>query len=149
MFRNISSWPHAEQVHSYNIGVDWDSVRRFSLMVIIFLLFTYELEVQFQVLDSFISTIPGFKSVLDSISAQTRSADSTDDLLAGHGARSSRTRAGKRKAADTPPPQKKPQKEVWNRSSRIKIEEPTSNPSPAPTPLESTGERYYFRQSNR
>jgi hypothetical protein len=27
MFQNISSWPPAEQVRSYNIGVDWDPVR--------------------------------------------------------------------------------------------------------------------------
>jgi hypothetical protein len=66
-------------------------------------LFTYELEVQFQVLDSFISTIPSFKTNSASISTWTRSANSTDDSLAGHDARSPRTRAGKRKAADTPP----------------------------------------------
>jgi hypothetical protein len=94
MFQNINSWPPAEQVHSYNIAVTRDSVRRFGHIVVIFLLFTYELEVQFQALDSFISTIPGFKTNLDSISAQTWSADSTDDSLAGHGAGSSRTRAG-------------------------------------------------------
>jgi hypothetical protein len=145
MFQNISSWPPAEQLHSYNIGVNWDPVRRFSLIVIIFLLFIYELEIQFQVLDSFISTITSFKSDSDSISAHTQSVDSTNDSMAGHGARSSRTRAGKRKATNTPPQKKKPQKEVWNRSTGIKIEEPTSNPSLAPTPLESTSERYYFR----
>jgi hypothetical protein len=103
-------------VHSYNIGVDRDPVRRFSLILVIFLLFTYKLEVQFQVLDSFISTIPGFKSDSDSISAHTGSDSSTNDSLAGHGVGSSRTRAGKHKAVDTPP-QKKPQKEVRNRSS--------------------------------
>jgi hypothetical protein len=102
MFQNISSWPPAEQRHSYNIGVGRDPVRQFGHIVVIFLLFTYELEVQFQVLDSFISSISGFKTDSDSISTWTRSADSIDDSLVGYG--SSRTRAGKRKADDTPHP---------------------------------------------
>jgi hypothetical protein len=82
------------------------------------------------------STIPGFKSDSDSIFARTWSADSTDDSLASHSARSSRTQVVKCKAADTPPRKKKHRKEVQNRSSGIKIEEPASNPSPALTPPE-------------
>jgi hypothetical protein len=144
MFQNTSSWPPAEQVRSYHLGVDRDPVRQFSLIFINFLLFTYLLHVQFQVLDSFFFTIPGFKTDLDSILAWTLSAESADDSLVGHGVGSSRTQAGKRKAADTPPPQKKPQKEVWNRASGIKINDPASNPSPAPTPPKSIRGRFNF-----
>jgi hypothetical protein len=90
-------------------------------------------------LDSFFSTILGFKTDSDSILAQTQSVDSTVDSLMGHGVGSSRTQASKRKAADTPPPQEKPRKQVRNKSSGIKIIELASNPSLAPTPLESTG----------
>jgi hypothetical protein len=69
-----------------------------------FLLVTYFLHVQLWVLDSFISTIPGFKTDADPISAKTQSAESTDDSSTGHGAESSRTRASKRKATFTPAP---------------------------------------------
>jgi hypothetical protein len=149
MFQNTSSWPPAEQVHSYHLGVDRDPVRRFSLIFINFILLTYLLHVQFQVLDSFFSTIPSFKTNSDSISAQTESAKSADESLVGHGARSSRTQTSKRKATDTPPQKKKPRKEVWNWASGIKINDPASNPSPAPTPQESIGGRFNFRRSNR
>jgi hypothetical protein len=149
MFQNTSSWPPAKQVHSYHLGVDQDPVRRFSLIFINFLLFTYLLHVQFQVLDSFFSTIPNFKTDSYSILAWTRSVESADDSLAGHGAGSSRTRAGKRKAVNTPPSQKKPWKEVRNRAYRIKINDLASNPSPTPTPPKSTGGRFNFRRSNR
>jgi hypothetical protein len=94
MFQDITSWPTAKLVRSYHIGVDRDPVRRFSLIVIIFFLFTYFPQVQFQVLDSFFSTIPDFKTDSDSILARSQSADSTDDSMAGHSAGSSRTRAG-------------------------------------------------------
>jgi hypothetical protein len=99
---------------------------------------------QIQVLDSFFSTIPSFKIDSDSKSAQAWSVDLADDNLASHGVGSSRTQADNRKAADTPPPQKNPQKEVRNRSSGINIDEPASNPSSAPTPPESSEGRYYF-----
>jgi hypothetical protein len=98
---------------------------------------------------SFFSIIPDFKTDSDSKSARAWSADSADDNLASHGAGSSRTRAGNRKAADTPPLQKNPQKEVQNRSSGINVDEPALNPSSALTPLESTEGRYYFCRSNR
>jgi hypothetical protein len=149
MFQNTSSWPPAEQVRSYHLGVNRDPVRRISLIFINFLLVTYLLHVQFQVLDSFFSTIPGFKTDSETISAQTQSAETADDSLVSNGAKSSRTRAGKRKAADTPPPQKKPRKEVRNRASGIKINDSASNPFPAPIPLESTRVRFNFCQSNR
>jgi hypothetical protein len=125
--------PLAKQVRAYHIGVDRDLVRQFSLIFVNFLLLTYLLLVQFQVLDSFFSTIPVFKTDSDSISPQTQSAESADASLAGHGAGSSRTRAGKHKSTNTPPQKKKSQKEVPNRASRIKINDPASNPSPAPT----------------
>jgi hypothetical protein len=112
-------------------------------------LFTYLLHVQFQVLDSFFSTIPNFKTDSDSILTRTWSAESADESLAGHDAESSRTQAGKHKAADTPQKKKKPWKEVQNRASGIKINDPASSPSPAPTPPKSTGARFNFRRSNR
>jgi hypothetical protein len=145
MFQNINSWPLAEQMHLYNVAVIRDLVRRFVSQFFFCLVMSLK--------SNFRYWIPSFppspaSKHSDSIFARTRSADSTDDSLAGHGARSSRTRAGKRKAADTPP-HKKPRKEVWNKSSKIKIEESASNPSPAPTPPKSTRGRYYFRRSNR
>jgi hypothetical protein len=148
MFQNINSRPTPEKVPYYHIRVARDLVRRFSLFIVIFLLVTDLFHAQSQVLDSFFSTIPGFKTDLDSKSAQVCSADSADDTLATHGARSSRTRAGKRKAANTPP-QKNPWKEVWNRSSKINIDELALKPSSALTPPESTEGRYYFCRSNR
>jgi hypothetical protein len=144
MLQNHCSWPPAEQVRSYHLGVDRDPARRFSLIFVNFLLFTYLLHVQFQVRDSFFSTIPGFKTDSDSILARTQSAKSADESLVDHGAESSRTRACKRKATDTPQ-KKKSQKEVRNTVSRIKINDPASNPSPAPSPLESTKGRFNFR----
>jgi hypothetical protein len=108
MFQNISSWPTPEKVPYYHIGVAWDPVRQFSLFVVIFLLVTYLFYAQIQVLDTFSSTISVFKTYSDSKSAWAQSADSADDNLVSHGVESSRTRAGKRKAADTPPPQKNP-----------------------------------------
>jgi hypothetical protein len=149
MFQNTSSWPPAEQVCSYHLRVDRDPVRQISLIFINFLLVTYLLHVQFQVLDSLLSTIPGFKIDSKTILAWTWSAESADDSLAGYGARSSRTRARKHKAVDTPPQKKKPWKEVRNRASGIKINNPVSNPSTAPTPPESTRGRFNFHQSNR
>jgi hypothetical protein len=150
MLQNTSSWPSAEQVCSYHLGIVRDPVRQISPIFINFLLVTYLLHVQFQVLDSFFSTIPGFRTDSETILAQTRSTETADDSLAGNGVRSSRTRAGKCKAADTPPPQKKkPQKEVRNRASGIKINNLAFNPSPAPTPLKSIVGRFNFRQSNR
>jgi hypothetical protein len=131
-------------VCSYHLGVNRDPVRRISLIFINFLLITYLLHVQFHVLDSFFFTIPDFKTDSKSISAWTRSVELADDLLAGHGVGSSRTHAGKRKAADTPPQKKKSQNKVRNRASKIKINDPAPNPSPTPTPLESTGERFNF-----
>jgi hypothetical protein len=74
----------------------------------------------------------------------TPSAESADDSSAGPGARYPRTRAGKRKAAATPPPQKKPRK-----VSGIKINDPAPNPSPGPTPPTSTRGRFTMRRSNR
>jgi hypothetical protein len=102
MFQNTNSWPPVEQVRSYHLGVDRDPVRQISFIFINFLLVTYLLCVQFQVLDSFFSTIPNFKTDSETISAQTQSIESTYDSLAGNGVESSRTRAGKRKTADTP-----------------------------------------------
>jgi hypothetical protein len=40
MFQKTSSWPPAEQVCAYHLGVDRDLIRRFSLIFINFLLFT-------------------------------------------------------------------------------------------------------------
>jgi hypothetical protein len=74
MFQNISSWPTPEKVPYYHIGVTRDPVRRFSLFIIIFLLVTYLFHGQIQVLDSFFSTIPGFKTYSDSKSAWAQSA---------------------------------------------------------------------------
>jgi hypothetical protein len=56
-----------------------------------FFLVTYFLYVQLQVLDSFFSTIPGFKSDIDPISARTHSVELASDSSAGPGAGSSRT----------------------------------------------------------
>jgi hypothetical protein len=148
-FQNTSSWPPVEQVRSYHLGVDQDPVRRFSLIFINFLLFTYLLLGQFQVLDNFFFTIPGFKTDSDSISAKTRSAESADESLVGHGVGSSRTHADKHKAIDTPSQKKKPWKEVWNRASEIKVNNPASNPSPAPTPPETVEGGFNFCRSNR
>jgi hypothetical protein len=144
MFQNISSWPTPEKVPYYHIGVTRDPVRRFSLFIVIFLLVTYLFHGQIQVLDSFFSTIPGFKTYLDSKSAWAQSANSAYDTFASHGVGSSRTQAGKRKATDTPPPLKNPRKKVWNRSSGINIDESASNPSSTPTPLKSIEGRYYI-----
>jgi hypothetical protein len=47
MFQNTSSWPPAELGRSYHLGVDWDPIRRFSLIFVNFLLFTYLRHVQF------------------------------------------------------------------------------------------------------
>jgi hypothetical protein len=149
MFQNICSWPTPKKVPYYHIGVGQDLVRQFSLFIVIFMLLIYLFHAQIQVLDSFFSTIPGFKTDSDSKSAQARTADSADDNLVSHDSEPSRTRTGKRKATDTPPPQKNPRKEVWYRSSKINIDEPTSNPSSAPTPPESIEGRYYFCRSNR
>jgi hypothetical protein len=80
-----------EKVPYYHIGVARDPVRRFSLFIMIFLLVTYSFHAQIQVLDSFFSTIPGFKIDSDSKLARAQSADLADDNLASHGARSSRT----------------------------------------------------------
>jgi hypothetical protein len=57
----------------------------------IFLLVTYLLHVQIQVLDSFLSTIPDFKTYSNSILGLPRYADPADDSLVGHGVGSSRT----------------------------------------------------------
>jgi hypothetical protein len=55
-------------------------------------------------MDIFFSTIPDFKTDLDSILPWTKSAESADASLTGHGVGSSSTRAGKLKAIDTLPP---------------------------------------------
>jgi hypothetical protein len=135
-------------VCAYHIGVDRDPVRQFSLIFIKFLLLTYLLLVQFQVLDSFFSTIPGFKTDSDSISPRTQGVESADASLVGHGVGSSRTQTGKHKATDTPPQKKKSQKDVQNRASGIEINDPASNPSPAPTLPENTGGGFNFFRSN-
>jgi hypothetical protein len=61
-----------------------------------------------QALDSFASTIPGFKGddpiLAIPISTQVPSVESADDSSTSPNARSSRTRAGKLKAAATLPP---------------------------------------------
>jgi hypothetical protein len=92
--------------------------------------------VQLQVLDSFFSTIPNFKSDIDPISNQTQSAESVDDSLAPTDIGSSRTRAGKRKALAIPPPQKKPRKAVSKTASRIKINDL------APIPCSNSSEKH-------
>jgi hypothetical protein len=101
--------------------------------------------VQLQVLDSFFSTIPGFKSDIDPISARTQSVKSADDSSVGLGAGSSRTLVVKLKAITTPPRKKKPQKEVNKRASRIKINDLAPNPYPTPTPSKSTRGWFFVR----
>jgi hypothetical protein len=56
----------------------------------------------------------------------------------GPNARSSRTQAGKGKVAATPPASKKERKVMSKKPSRVKINDPAPNPSPALTPPSRT-----------
>jgi hypothetical protein len=80
-------------------------------------------------LDNFIAPIPGFEGETPIpaiiISAQTLSAESVGASSRGPSAGSSKTRAGKCKAAFTPPPPQKIRKAMRKKAMGIKINDPT------------------------
>jgi hypothetical protein len=90
-----------------------------------------------QALDSFMSPIPNFNSDIlipvVSILAQSPGDEPTSDPSAGASASGSMTRAGKRKAAANPTPQKKARKTTGRSAGRIKINE-LAPKAPALTP---------------
>jgi hypothetical protein len=108
------------------------------LQFVDFPLIIYSLDIQMRVLDNFISPILDFEGdiliLAIPILARTPNAESADDASAGPGARSSRTRAGKRKVAATLPPLKKAKKVMGKRYSGIKIIDPSPKASLTWTP---------------
>jgi hypothetical protein len=88
-----------------------------------------------QVLDSFISLIPGFEGdiliLVILISTQSPSGESEGDSMTGASAVSLRTRVGKCKASATPPLQKKAKKVVGKKPGGIKINDPVPKSSTA------------------
>jgi hypothetical protein len=112
-------------------------------------LVTHSLCMQFQALDSFISTIPSFEG--DSpipaipISVRTPSAKSVGDSLTGPSAGPSKTQASKRKEVATPPPLKKPQMVMSKKALGIKNNDPAPKSSPTPTPPKCTWGRFTIR----
>jgi hypothetical protein len=70
--------------------------------------------------------------------ARTPSAESAGALSKGPSDGSSRTRAGKRRAAATPPATQKERKVTSKKTPRIKINDPAPNPPPALIPPSRT-----------
>jgi hypothetical protein len=106
MFQNTSSWPTDEQVRSYHIGVERDSVRCPSFnQHYNFLKFQYSY-IWMHALDSFISLIPGFKGdiliLAIPILAWSPSSESVSDPPIRASVEASRTRVGKLKATSNP-----------------------------------------------
>jgi hypothetical protein len=105
-----------------------------------------------QALDSFASTILGFKgdnSILAiPILLRAPNTNSADDSLASPSARSSRTQASKRKVAAALPPPKKLKKVVGKKTRGVKINDPMPKPSSTPTPNGPQG-KFTMRQSSK
>jgi hypothetical protein len=95
-----------------------------------------------QVLDSFISPIPGLGGDISIptilVSARPHSDEPTNDPSAEANASASKTQASKRKATANLTTQKKAKKATGRSSSRIKINEPTPK---APASIPSLGPR--------
>lgn len=106
-----------------------------------------------QGMDNFISPVSGFEGDIPiptiPISARIPNVESANDSSACPSARSSMTRAGKRKAATTLPPSKKAKKVVGKRFDGVMINDPVPKPSTTLTPTKGPRGKFTMRRSNR
>jgi hypothetical protein len=104
-------------------------------------------------LDSFNSTIPGFKGddliLANPISARAPNTKSTDDSLANPSVGSSSTLVGKRKDIAALSPLKKLKKVVGKKTRGVKINDHVPKPSSTPTPPKGTWGKFNMRRSNK
>jgi hypothetical protein len=101
--------------------------------------YSFSVYVMLHALDNFASTILGFKDddliLAIPISAQVLGIESVDDSSTGPSAESSRTQAGKCKAAATSPPLKKIKK----------VNDPAPKPLSTPTPPKGPHGKFTMR----